>query len=90
MLNMQNIFKHVCCRNTTYAKSSVKRFAVPDELIKWDQDYNSYDPPFYESNVLKGKPWADPSIDDSSFTPTFNSLIQSTMLTVKVTPVYMK
>lgn len=69
---MQNIFKHVCCRNTTYAKSSVKRFAVPDEYINWDQDYSSYDPPFYESNVLKGKPWADPCIDDPSFTPTFN------------------
>lgn len=68
-----NIFKHVVCRNKIYA-NAIQRFAVPDELISWSTNYSNYDPPFFESKALKGKPWADPDIDDITFNPKFNDL----------------
>lgn len=68
-----NIFKHVVCRNNLYAKT-IQRFTVPDELISWTSNFSDYNPPFYESPVLKGKPWADPDINDPSFHPKFNDL----------------
>lgn len=69
---MQKVLKHTCCRNNIYGKSSVKRFLVPDEFVFWDQQFDSYEPPYYESDILKGKPWADPHMDDPSFSPSFN------------------
>lgn len=70
---MNKMFKHVVCRNSLYA-NTVQRFVVPDELISWSINYDDYKPIFYESPILIGKPWADPSIDDSSFEPKYNTL----------------
>lgn len=70
---MNKIFKHVACRNSLYAKT-VQRFTVPDELISWTEGFDDYKPPFFESPVLNGKPWADPNIKCSSFKPQFNQL----------------
>jgi ADP-ribose pyrophosphatase len=73
---MQKIFKHVCCRNKVYPRSDVNRFKVPDEFVNWSTNYQDYNPAFFESNILKGKPWADPPIDDANFSPTFNDFDQ--------------
>lgn len=70
---MNKIFKHVACRNSKYAKA-IQRLPVSDEQISWSVEWDDYQPPFFESPVLEGKPWADPPIDDSSFKPKFNSL----------------
>ena len=70
---MHKIFKHVACRNSIYAKI-IQRFPVPDELISWDVDFKDYNPPFYESPGIDGKPWADPIIDEPNFKPKFNEL----------------
>lgn len=56
------LFRNVNCRNSFYARSSVSRFPVPDDFILWSVEYISYKPIFYESEVLNGKPWADPKI----------------------------
>jgi ADP-ribose pyrophosphatase len=70
---MNKIFKHIVCRNGVYA-NKIQRFAVSDEFISWSLSYEGYQPPFFESPVLAGKPWADPPIDDTSFKPRFNEL----------------
>lgn len=70
---MSQIFKHVACRNGIYAKT-IQRFNVPDDLISWSTTFDGYDPPHFESPVLKGKPWADPEISNSAFKPKFNEL----------------
>lgn len=72
-MEMNKIFTHVACRNSLYAKA-VQRFAVPDEFVSWAVSFEEYNPLFYESAVIDGKPWADPKIDDSSFKPKFNEL----------------
>lgn len=56
------IFRNIKCRNSLYARSSVNRFPVPDEFVAWSVEFAEYKPEFYESEVLKGKPWADPNI----------------------------
>lgn len=56
------IFRNINCRNSVYARSVVKRFTVPDEFIFWSTEFPDYKPEFYESDVLSGKPWADPKI----------------------------
>lgn len=68
---MNKVFRHVNCRNGTYAKT-VQRFSVPDDFVPWSINFESYKPPHFESSVLKGKPWADPEIDE--FKPKFNDL----------------
>lgn len=68
-----NIFKHVVCRNKLYA-NVIQRFPVSDELILWSTNFNDYNPPFFEIEGLKEKPWADPDINDPSFKPKFNEL----------------
>lgn len=70
---MNKIFKHVACRNSLYAKA-IQRFPVPDEFIPWEVSYEVYEPPFYESPGIIGKPWADLKHDDPSFNPKFNKL----------------
>lgn len=56
------MFRNVKCRNSMYSKSSVNRFPVPDEFVYWSVDFPDYRPTLFESDVLKGKPWADPNI----------------------------
>jgi ADP-ribose pyrophosphatase len=36
--------------------------------------FEDYNPPFYESPILKGKPWADLEVGDPSFNPKYNVL----------------
>lgn len=57
-------FLHKTCRNSIYPQSNVRRFPVPDHLTAWIEKYDEYSPEFYESPVLIGKPWADPSIGE--------------------------
>lgn len=45
---------------------------MPDDKILWSTSYPEYIPVKYESDVLLGKSWADPSINDVSFKPQFN------------------
>lgn len=70
---MNNIFKHVACRNNIYAKT-FQRCPVPDEYISWAVNFDFYKPLFYESPGIDGKPWADPHIDDPEFKPKFNDI----------------
>ncbi|XP_001603303.2 ADP-ribose pyrophosphatase, mitochondrial isoform X1 [Nasonia vitripennis] len=65
---------HKKCRNSVYPLSNVQRFSVPDDKVSWDVSFPQYSPVIYTSKVLQGKPWADPDIGDSSFTPKWNVL----------------
>ncbi|CAG9805937.1 unnamed protein product [Chironomus riparius] len=69
---MNKIFKHIVCRNGIYA-NKIQRFIVDDERIQWNIDFD-YKPPFYESEGLIGKPWADLASDDPNFKPQFNAI----------------
>ena len=62
---------HVRCRGLRYPGSDVERFPVPDEIVRWEQDFPGYKPVFYESPTLAGKPWADPG---STLSLSFNQL----------------
>lgn len=55
-------FIHQTCRNTIYPKSNVKRFNVPDHLVKWTNKFADYLPVFYESPNIIDASWADPMI----------------------------
>lgn len=68
------MLKHICCRNSVYPTSSLKRFPVPDELISWYQAFPEYTPSYYDSEILCGKEWADPPINTPGFKPMFNEL----------------
>ncbi|XP_037044814.1 ADP-ribose pyrophosphatase, mitochondrial-like [Bradysia coprophila] len=68
------IFRNANCRNSVYARSSINRFRVPDEFVFWTVEFADYKPIFYESDVLSGKPWADPKTDDKNFFPKWNQL----------------
>lgn len=72
-LRMTKIFTHIACRNSLYAKT-IQRFSVPDEFISWKISFPDYNPPFYESKSIEGKPWADPKVNDPNFLPKFNKL----------------
>lgn len=63
---MNPIIRNVKCRNSFYSKSAVNRFPVPDEFVSWSVEYAAYKPILYESDVLIGKPWADPNIGEFS------------------------
>lgn len=41
-------------------KTKIFRFAVPDEKVSWDVQWEDYKPPEYNSEKLKGQSWADP------------------------------
>uniref|UniRef100_A0AC35FVW0 Nudix hydrolase domain-containing protein n=1 Tax=Panagrolaimus sp. PS1159 TaxID=55785 RepID=A0AC35FVW0_9BILA len=53
---------HKTCRDTSkpYTKSEVFRFAVPDEKVPWNVQWDEYKPAEYNSDKIKGKEWADP------------------------------
>ncbi|KPI95577.1 ADP-ribose pyrophosphatase, mitochondrial [Papilio xuthus] len=54
------ILQHVKARCGTYPRSTIQRFAVPDDKVPWIVDYKEYNPPNYTSPSIHGKPWADP------------------------------
>ncbi|XP_053977834.1 ADP-ribose pyrophosphatase, mitochondrial [Hylaeus volcanicus] len=64
---------HYKCRQGIYPFSNVKRFEVPEDKVPWNVEYPEYEPVKYTAPVLKGKPWADPEIEDVSFKPNWNS-----------------
>ena len=51
---------HVKAR-TEHPADYPERFAVPDHLVDWSVPYPEYRPEFYEAEILKNAPWADPS-----------------------------
>jgi ADP-ribose pyrophosphatase len=53
---------HKTCRDTSkpYTKSEVFRFAVPDEKVPWNVQWDEYKPAEYNSDKVKGKEWAGP------------------------------
>ncbi|KYM94301.1 PREDICTED: ADP-ribose pyrophosphatase, mitochondrial [Cyphomyrmex costatus] len=65
---------HQKCRQDFYPSGNVKRFAVPDEKISWTVEYPEYKPVSYTATALKGKPWADPEINESTFKPKWNAV----------------
>lgn len=65
---------HQKCRQSLYPSSNINRFAVPEEKIPWSVDYPDYKPVAYSAAALKGKPWADPEINDPTFKPKWNAL----------------
>ncbi|CAK9826394.1 ADP-ribose pyrophosphatase, mitochondrial [Anthophora retusa] len=74
---MRSIFSkmiHHKCRQGVYPSSNVKRFEVPETKVSWNVEYVEYEPVEYTAPVLKGKPWADPEISDTSFTPKWNAI----------------
>lgn len=70
---MNPIIRNVKCRNSFYSKSAVNRFPVPDEFVSWSVEYAAYKPILYESDVLIGKPWADPKIGRFFFAISFDN-----------------
>lgn len=68
------MIKHIVCRNSFYSTTQIKRFFVPDDKIPWSTSYADYSPVKFESDVLKGKNWADLSIDDPNYDIKFNQL----------------
>ncbi|GAB0089993.1 ADP-ribose pyrophosphatase, mitochondrial [Sergentomyia squamirostris] len=55
------------CRNCKYPGSEITRFPVDDNVVSWDHESPEYKPEFYESQVLQGKPWADPKYGSEEF-----------------------
>lgn len=70
------IIRNVNCRNSFYSRTAVKRFPVPDEFLFWSVEYTDYKPIFYESDVLNGKPWADPKLGKFFFFSIFCYLLR--------------
>lgn len=62
---------HVKCRTSPYPFSEIRRLPVPDEKVPWSVNFENYNPPHYDSPVLKNKPWADPPIG----TKTYNNRV---------------
>ncbi|RZF40006.1 hypothetical protein LSTR_LSTR002409 [Laodelphax striatellus] len=60
---------HYKCRNNLYPDSSkkIERFPVPDEKVPWSVKWESYNPPYFTSPGVLGKPWAQPEIGESGF-----------------------
>ncbi|XP_074040882.1 ADP-ribose pyrophosphatase, mitochondrial [Leptinotarsa decemlineata] len=65
---------HSKCRNGTYPFTELKRVVVTEDLVSWNANWNGYDPPEYNSEVLLNKPWADPPLYDPKFEPKWNEL----------------
>lgn len=53
---------HIKCRNSVYPFSKIVRFTVTDLQVPWSFEWKEYEPPIYNSEGLKNKPWADPDI----------------------------
>lgn len=65
---------HEKCRQGLYPHSGIKRFEVSEEKIPWTVKYPEYKPVPYTADVLRGKPWADPEIEESTFKPKWNAI----------------
>lgn len=65
---------HQNCRLGLYPRSSVSRFDVPEDKVLWTKEFPEYNPTSYSAPSIKGKPWADPEIGDSDFSPKWNDI----------------
>uniref|UniRef100_A0A1B0C9E7 Putative transient receptor potential-related channel 7 n=1 Tax=Lutzomyia longipalpis TaxID=7200 RepID=A0A1B0C9E7_LUTLO len=61
------LLHHKMCRNGEYPGSTIQRYPVEDALMKWKKPFPDYQPAFYESPHIAGKPWSDPSKDSDDF-----------------------
>ncbi|KAF7490134.1 ADP-ribose pyrophosphatase [Sarcoptes scabiei] len=50
------------------------RFPVPDRMRSWQIEWNDYKPTPLPSKHLIDKPWADPELNASNFSPKWNQL----------------
>lgn len=73
MVDVMRLAIHLKCINALYPFSKIQRFPVPVNLISWDVNYAEYKPEYYDSDNIKGKPWADPPLS-SAFQPNWNQL----------------
>ncbi|XP_053561671.1 transient receptor potential cation channel subfamily M member 2 [Bombina bombina] len=46
-VNERNCLYHVNARILQYPESKIIRYPVPDEMVPWEVDFATYDPPFY-------------------------------------------
>ncbi|GLV34477.1 uncharacterized protein CBL_09725 [Carabus blaptoides fortunei] len=60
-------------RNTLVEVIKISRLTVGDNQVSWSLPWADYNPPEYNSEVLNGKPWADPEIG-GNFQPKWNAL----------------
>ncbi|CCD68736.1 Putative nudix hydrolase 6 [Caenorhabditis elegans] len=69
-------FVHQKCRNidTVYLGSNIHRLNVPDNLVKWSQEWSGYNPPAHTDPKVDGAVWADPEIDEKTFQPSWNAI----------------
>lgn len=65
---------HQKCRQGLYPSSNVKRFTIPEEKVPWTVNCPEYKPVAYTAAVVKGKPWADPEINELTFKPKWNAI----------------
>uniref|UniRef100_A0A0B6YT90 Nudix hydrolase domain-containing protein n=2 Tax=Arion vulgaris TaxID=1028688 RepID=A0A0B6YT90_9EUPU len=57
---MEEDYPHIKARSEIYPRSTVKRFPVPDEKVRWEVAFQEYKPVYYTSkSVLDEPPWAD-------------------------------
>lgn len=75
---------HRKCRQGLYPSSGVKRFEVPEEKVSWTVEYPEYKPVAYTAAVLRGKPWADPEINEPDFKPRWNALDGNSFLSLSL------
>lgn len=65
---------HFKCRNNIYPRSSQTRLPVPDDRVPWSEVWETYHPPSFTAEYIKGKSWADPDIKDKEFNPKWNDI----------------
>lgn len=76
MLCKSHVMLHVNCRNSFYPRTGGKiiRFHVPDDKVKWNSSYSTYNPTIYTSTSIIGQLWADPDLSALEFKPNWNSV----------------
>lgn len=52
------------CFGGIYPTSQVHRQNITKDKIPWSEKFPEYSPPFFDSDRLDGKPWADPDISN--------------------------
>ncbi|XP_059614210.1 ADP-ribose pyrophosphatase, mitochondrial [Phlebotomus argentipes] len=66
---------HRQCRNSLYPGTDIMRCTVDDPSQCWSRSCPDYEPRFYESPRLEGKPWADPAFGTEEYKKIqFNTL----------------
>lgn len=64
---------HSKALTSPYPRSRIERSHVPEDKVSWLVDWKDYNPVEYTAvSILAGPSWADPQINDKSFSPKFN------------------